>query len=224
MPCHYARLSVKSRSMTSPVTEDHTLRPALESLSLSDPDLGRAFSLAGLPPIRRSDEGFSGLIRMIAGQQVSTASAAAIIRRLETSLQRVSAEAFLRLQDSDLKEIGFSRAKMRYGRALAGMIAAGDLRPEEWQKMEDDEVIAALTAVPGIGRWTAEIYLLFALGRPDVWPAGDLAVVKALMAVKGLEERPSEKELRRMAEAWRPHRSAAARLLWPYYRHAGLAL
>ncbi len=203
---------------------DETLRPALEALAERDADLARVYGQVGLPPVRRSDEGFSGLIRMIAGQQVSTASAAAIVGRLNQALPSMSAEGFLHFDDEKLAAIGFSRAKMRYGRALATAIASNDLDPDAFAKMPDEDVMATLMAVPGIGRWTAEVYLLFALQRPDVWPAGDLAVVKALMAAKGLSDKPREAELRLIAEVWRPHRSAAARLLWHYYRHVGVAL
>ena len=207
-----------------PGEPDKTLAPALELLAERDADLARAFAETGLPPVRRSEPGFCGLVRMIAGQQVSTASAAAINRRLDAAMARPTPDAFLDLDDNALKGIGFSRAKMRYCRALASMLLAGDLVLEKLPDLGDEEAIAALTAVPGIGRWTAEIYLLFALGRPDVWPAGDLAVVKALMALKNIDARPGESALRKMAEAWRPHRSAAARLLWHYYRHIGVAL
>jgi len=203
---------------------DESLRPALEALAARDADLAAAYRLCGLPPVRRSPAGFPGLIRMIVGQQVSTASAAAIIARLEAACPPLSAEAFLGLDDAALRAVGFSRQKVRYGRALAEAIAAGRLDIAGLPDLDDESALAALVAVPGIGRWTAEIYLLFALRRPDVWPADDLAVVKAVQAVKGLEARPDRKVMRRLGEAWRPHRSAAARLFWHYYRHAGVAL
>ena len=120
--------------------------------------------------------------------------------------------------------MGFSRQKVRSGRALAEAIASGRLDIDGLARLDDEAAVDQLVQVPGIGRWTAEIYLLFALQRPDVWPADDLAVVKAVQAVKGLAARPGRKEMRGLAEAWRPHRSAAARLFWHYYRHAGVAL
>ena len=203
---------------------DESLRPALEALAQADADLAAAYRHCGLPPERRSAPGFPGLIRMIIGQQVSTASAAAIIARLEAKLPGLSAPAFLTLSDDDLRAVGFSRQKVRSGRALAEAIAGGGLDIDGLPHLDDDAAVAQLVQVPGIGRWTAEIYLLFALQRPDVWPADDLAVIKAVQAVKGLSARPGRKEMRALGEAWRPHRSAAARLFWHYYRHAGVAL
>jgi DNA-3-methyladenine glycosylase II len=203
---------------------DESLRPALEALAADDPDLAAAYRRCGLPPLRSSPAGFPGLIRMIIGQQVSTASAAAIIARLEAACAPLSAEGFLGLDDEALRAVGFSRQKVRSGRALADAIASGRLAIEALPDLDDESAVAALVEVPGIGRWTAEIYLLFALRRPDIWPADDLAVVKAVQAVKGLAVRPGRKEMRDLGEAWRPHRSAAARLFWHYYRHAGVAL
>ena len=210
--------------MAAAAPPDASLAPALEALAARDPDIARVLGVCGLPPVRRSAPGFAGLIRMIAGQQVSIQSAAAIVARLETAARPLDPDRFLALDEADLKTIGFSRAKMRYGRALAEAIASGALDIAGLATLADEEAISALTLVPGIGRWTAEIYLLFALRRPDVWPAGDLAVVKAAQRLKGLAERPTEAEMRDLGEAWRPHRSAAARLLWHFYRHGGVAL
>jgi len=203
---------------------DETLRPALEALAEADPDLGEAYARCGLPPERGSEPGFAGLIRMIAGQQVSVQSAAAIIARLEARLNPLSAEGFLALREEDLRAAGFSRPKMRYGRILAEEIVSGRLDIDGLDALDDDAVIAALTGVKGIGRWTAEIYLLFAMKRPDVWPAGDLALCTAAQHLKGLQNRPGPREMRALGEAWRPHRSAAARFLWHLYRHPGVAL
>ncbi len=203
---------------------DESLRGDLEVLAGRDRDLARAYEACGLPPERRSPLGFAGLIRIIVGQQVSTASAAAILSRLAEVLPELEAQAFLALDDERLAAVGFSRAKIAYGRALAGAVASGYLDPAGLAHLADEEAIAHLTAIKGIGRWTAEIYLLFALRRPDVWPAGDLAVVKAVQSLKALDSRPSAADMDRLAAPWRPHRSAAARLLWHYYRHAGVSL
>ncbi|MEM7169897.1 MAG: DNA-3-methyladenine glycosylase [Pseudomonadota bacterium] len=202
---------------------DNSLRPALEALSDVDADMARLYRSCGLPPVRGTEPGFAGLISIIVGQQVSTHAAAAILDRLRQALPKTTADGFLELTEQDLRDAGFSRAKIRYGRALADAVVAGDLDFGALDQMEDEEVMTALMGVPGIGRWSAEVYLLFAMKRPDVWPAGDLAVVVALQKAKGLPERPTEKEMRRLAEAWRPHRSAAARLLWHAYRHPGVA-
>lgn len=210
--------------MTQMPPPDESLRGDLEVLAGRDRDLALAYEACGLPPVRRSPPGFAGLIRIIVGQQVSTASAAAILARLVEVLPDVEAQAFLALDEETLAMVGFSRAKVAYGRALAEAVVSGRLDPAGLVHLEDEEAIAYLTAIKGIGRWTAEIYLLFALRRPDVWPAGDLAVVKALQSLKGLEARPSAAEMACLAEPWRPHRSAAARLLWHYYRHAGIAI
>ena len=203
---------------------DKRLRAPLEALAAADPDIARAYAGCGLPPVRSSAPGFAGLIRMIAGQQVSVASAAAIVARLEARLPGLHAVEFINLSDEDLKAVGFSRPKMRYGRLLAQEIASGRLDIEGLQALDDESAIAALTAVTGIGRWTAEIYLLFALGRPDVLPAGDLALCVSAQHLKRLESRPDPKAMAALGQAWRPHRSAAARFLWHYYRHPGVAL
>jgi len=211
------------REIPGPVP-DERLRPALEALADADPDIAEAYGRCGLPPVRGSAPGFAGLIRMIAGQQVSVQSAAAIIARLEARVEPLTAEQFLTLSEDDLRAVGFSRPKMRYGRILAEEIAGGALDIDGLEALDDDAVLAALTRVKGIGRWTAEIYLLFAMGRPDVMPAGDLALCVAAQHLKKLEARPDPKAMTALAEAWRPHRSAAARLLWHLYRHPGVAL
>ncbi len=203
---------------------DERLRPAMEALADRDPDIAKAYAHCGLPPERSSAPGFAGLIRMIAGQQVSVQSAAAIIARLEARVESLTAEGFLALEEADLKAVGFSRPKMRYGRILAEEIASGRLDIDGLKKMEDDAAMAALTRVKGIGPWTAEIYLLFALGRPDIWPVDDLALCIAAQHLKSLAERPDRKAMLTLAEPWRPFRSAAARFLWHLYRHPGVAL
>lgn len=203
---------------------DLTLGPAMEALAEADPDIAEAYARCGLPPERGSAPGFAGLMRMIAGQQVSVQSAAAIIGRLEARVDPLTAEQFLQAGDDDLKAVGLSRPKMRYGRILAEEIASGTLDIRGLEALDDAEAIAALTRVKGIGQWTAEIYLLFALKRPDVWPVGDLALCIAAQHLKKLETRPDPKAMLALGEAWRPHRSAAARFLWHLYRHPGVAL
>ena len=203
---------------------DERLRPAMEALAKQDPDMAKAYARCGLPPERSSEAGFAGLIRMIAGQQVSVQSARAIVARLEDKAAPLTAESFLALQEDDLKAVGFSRAKMRYGRILAEEIAGGGLDIDGLARMEDAEAMAALTRIKGIGPWTAEIYLLFALGRPDIWPVEDLALCVAAQHLKGLAERPDRKAMLTLGEVWRPFRSTAARFLWHLYRHPGVAL
>ena len=203
---------------------DETLRPALEALAKVDHDLARAYRACGLPPIRRQAPGFAGLVRIIMAQQVSTASARAIIARLEAAVRPLAPEDFLALDDPALRAIGLSRQKIVYGRALAEDLRAGRLDLDALATLDDGAAMDRLMGLKGVGRWTAEIYLLFALGRPDVWPADDLAVRVATQRLKGLDDRPKRPRMVALAEPWRPHRSAAARLLWHLYRHPGVPL
>ncbi len=201
---------------------DESLRPALEALAARDSDIARHYAHCGLPPERRRPSGFAGLAQIIAAQQVSAASANAIVRRLEAALSPVTAEGFLELDEGELKTIGLSRPKMRYCRALAEDLLAGRIDLDGLGCLDDQAAIAHLIQATGIGVWSAEIYLLFALRRPDVWPADDLVVRIAVQRVKGLAERPGRAEMRDLAEPWRPYRSAAARFMWHAYRHPGL--
>ncbi len=169
--------------------------------------------ISGPLPLRRKADGFGALLNAIVGQQVSTASAAAIWGRLEAA--GLAQEAAVRAaSDDDLKACGLSRPKVRYARALAeARVDYGALR-----QASVEEVMEVLIAVPGIGRWTAEIYAKFALGHADVFAAGDLALQEGAKLLFNLAERPSEKQMRTMAEAWTPVRAIAARALWVYYR------
>lgn len=201
---------------------DETLRPALEALAARDADIARHYALCGLPPVRRRKPGFAGLLHIIVAQQVSAQAAAAIIARLDRAVRPLTPAGFLALDEGELRAIGFSRQKVRYGRALAEDIRAGHIQPRAVARMADAEAIAHLSRAKGIGRWSAEVYLLFALNRPDVWPADDLAVQVAAQRLKGLAERPGRDEMEALAAPWRPYRSAAARFLWHLYRHPGL--
>ena len=209
--------------MTYEPIPDKSIRPAIEALASADADIRRAYKTCGLPPDRRQKPGFACLLRMISGQQISVHAAKAINDRLAAAARPLTASNFLRLSDGDLREIGFSRQKVIYGRALAEAVVSRSLNLGALSRQADAEVIKRLTAVKGIGRWTADIYLLFALQRPDIWPVDDLAVVVAAQKLKGLDLRPTRKEMLALGEAWRPHRSAAARFLWHYYRHPGVA-
>ena len=184
-------------------------------LAAREPAFARALPLVGALPLRREPDGFAALLRAIVGQQVSVASARAIWARLEAAgLPDVAVMAAA--TDDDLRAAGLSRQKARYGRALA---QAG-IDFSALRDIPDKGVVATLTAVPGIGVWTAEIYAMFALGRADVFAPGDLALQEAARMLFGLQARPTEKALRAMAEAWSPWRSVAARILWAYYRVA----
>jgi DNA-3-methyladenine glycosylase II len=208
--------------MTDTPPPDESLRPALEALAACDAEIARAYAHCGLPPVRGQASGFAGLIRIMTSQQVSVHAARAILGRLGEAADPLTPDTFLALDEAALKRIGFSRQKMRYGRALAEELLAGRLDLEGLADLDDGDAIAELIRVKGIGRWTAEIYLLFALRRPDVWPVDDLAVQVAAQRLKGLAERPSRAVMLELGEPWRPHRSAAARFLWHFYRHAGI--
>lgn len=201
---------------------DKSLRPALEALSKADADFARAYETCGLPPVRGRPTGFGGLLEIITAQQVSAQAAAAIIGRLNAAVRPMTPEGFLALDDAALKAIGFSRQKTRYGRALAEDLLAGRQDLDALDSLEDEEAIAALVRAKGIGRWSAEVYLLFALKRPDIWPVDDLAIIVGTQKLKGLKKRPDRKAMLQLGEPWRPHRSAAARFLWHYYHHPGV--
>ncbi|MES1150956.1 MAG: DNA-3-methyladenine glycosylase 2 family protein [Dongia sp.] len=195
------------------------LQQALDHLAGADAHMGKAIADIGPPPPRHRPASFATLMDVIVAQQVSTASARAISGRLEERLGRVTPEAFVALTDADLRAVGFSRQKTLYGRDLAAHFLEGRLSPAKLRRMEDEAAIEALSAVKGIGRWSAEVFLLFALRRPDVMPAQDLALLVAAQRMKGWRTRPEPKKLLKLAETWRPYRSYAARMLWHYYRN-----
>ncbi|MDF1722207.1 MAG: hypothetical protein P1U65_16160 [Minwuia sp.] len=197
--------------------ESPELSAALAALYLRDPDLKQARAVAGALPDRTRPPGLKTLMKLIVDQQVSLASAAAIWKRVEAGTTPFTPAQFLTLDEAALKAMGLSRPKMRYMRALCSDIHDGTLPLDQLPEMSDGDAMAALTTVKGIGRWTAEVYLLFALNRPDIFPSGDLALQVAAQDLKGLPDRPSEKAMREMAEQWKPHRGVAARLLWRYY-------
>ncbi len=168
-------------------------------------------------PWLKRDPGFAGLIWLILGQQVSTQAAAAMWRKLETAMGPVDPAPFLKLDDPVLTACGFSRQKMRYARTLAETLIGDPDFLVRLTAQDDASVIGALTALPGIGTWSAEIYMMFCLGRPDVWPAGDLGIVLGMQSLLGLPERPKPAALIAPAEPWRPYRTAAALLVWDHY-------
>ena len=199
------------------------LRAMLNALAIEDVDLRRAIARVGYPAPRQRDPGFATLLRIILAQQVSTASAAALWRKLEAALAgEVSAERFLTLDDAALRACGFSARKVEYARGLCAALAAGTLDIDGLLHIDEEAAVAALVRLHGFGRWSAEIYLLFALGRADVFPADDLAVQIAYQRLKRLDARPSAKSLRTLTEPWRPYRGAAAVFLWHYYGAATL--
>ena len=194
-------------------------RAGISALTAADPDLARIEAEAGPLPWRRRAGGFAGLLQAIVGQQISNQAAAAIWRRLQATEGALRPEQLLALPDEQLRLAGLSRPKIVHARTLATAFAEGRLNEARLAGMADAEAIAAIAAVRGLGVWSAEIYLLFALERSDVFPAGDLALAGAAAELKGLASRPGPAALRRLAEPWQPWRGLAARLLWHHWRH-----
>jgi DNA-3-methyladenine glycosylase II len=194
------------------------LDAALAALASADARFAQALSVAGRPPLRRRADGFAGLASIVVSQQVSTASAKAIGERLAAAFDPLDHTALLRARTDKLKRVGLSAPKIRTLKAIARAIHKGELDLPGLVHRPADEAHAALTAVHGIGPWTADIYLLFCLGHADAWPAGDLALQEATRLLLALKTRPTAKEMGPLAEAWRPWRGAAACMLWSYYR------
>jgi DNA-3-methyladenine glycosylase II len=194
-----------------------TLQAAVRELAARDPDLRGVVERIGPPPLWERPPGFPTLVHIILEQQVSLASAKAAFDRLGVALDPLSPERFLELDDAALLAIGFSRQKARYVRALSRALVDGSLDLETIETLDDDGVERALVAIPGIGPWTATIYRLMVLRRPDAWPTGDIALAESLGRVKGLGRRPTPDEMPALAEPWRPWRGVAARILWHDY-------
>ena len=189
-------------------------------LAERDCDLGRILDTLGPPPMWDREPGFATLIHIILEQQVSLASARSCFDKLLAIADDLTPALLLELDDDTLKKAGFSRQKTEYARILAGALDDGDLDLDGLAELSDDIAREHLMRLKGIGRWTADIYLLMALGRPDIWPPGDLALVVAAQRVKDLKARPSPQEFEALGDAWRPWRSVAARLLWHHYLSA----
>jgi DNA-3-methyladenine glycosylase II len=203
------------------ITEE-TLPEALEALGRLDADFAAAAVAHGPPPLRAREPGFAALLRIIVAQQVSLASASAIWGRLIEAAKPLTPDTFLGLDDAALGAVGFSRQKMRYGRALADDLRTGRIDIAGLEAMDDETAIDHLVQAKGIGRWSAEVYLLFAMGRPDVWPADDVGLMIGVERLKGLAARPDRARMVELAEAWRPWRSVAARMLWHVRGKVGL--
>lgn len=194
-------------------------RAAIDGLVAIDPDFGRVLALAGPLPWRSRSAGFPGLLQAIVGQMISNQAAAAIWGRVRAVPDALHPAGLMTLPDETLRGMGFSRPKVVHARALAEAFLSGALETDRLAAMGDDDAIAAIAAVKGMGPWSAEIYLLFALDRLDVFPAGDIALAASAMELKKLPDRPGPKALRGLALQWQPYRSIAARLLWHYWRY-----
>jgi DNA-3-methyladenine glycosylase II len=204
------------------VRTSSSVRAHVEELAAREPAFARVVEQHGVPGPRNSEPGAQTLLRTIVGQQVSVAAARAMWAKLEAAFgSPPDLQRLLTASDEDLRAAGISRQKSGYIRSLAELVLSGELDLENLPE-DDEEAIALLTRIKGIGRWSAEIYLLFAEGRADVFPAGDLAVMIELGRLLGLPDKPSEKQLRELAEAWRPYRGAAAVLAWHSYNSSVL--
>ena len=204
------------------------MREAAERLRAKDPELiERLIAIGGAPPLRHREAGFAGLAAIIVSQQVSTASATAIFGRLQARIVPLEAAEIAKATEEELRACGLSNAKIRALRAVAQAIVEG-LDLKGLADLDAEDAHKALVAVKGVGPWTADIFLLFCLGHPDAFPAGDLALQEAAKVALNLKRRPDVARLERIAERWRPLRGVAARMLWAYYRgvkaRSGMAL
>ncbi len=198
------------------------IRKGLDHIATRAPLMAGAIERVGYPEPRIRSTGYGTLLRTIVGQQVSVAAAASVWNKLEALLGEDMPPQDLLAADFDaLRACGLSRQKQGYARSLCELVVSGELDLDSLPA-DDEEAVAELVRIKGIGRWSAEIYLLFAEGRPDIWPAGDLAVQVGLGKLLGLPERPTEKETRALAEDWRPHRGAAAIFTWHCYNNPAL--
>ena len=204
--------------MTIHLNTQADLEDAVHSLVRLDPRLRPVFELTGMPALRRREPGFAGLAAIVCGQQLSVKSAAAIWGRLVAAFDPLHHDAVKRARADRLGRLGLSVAKIKTLKNLARELAAERLTLDVLAEEDADAAHHTLTALPGIGPWTADVYLLFCLGHGDAWPAGDLAVQEAVKIGLGLKTRPTPKQMAPLAEPWRPLRGAAAHLWWAYYR------
>ena len=189
----------------------------VQNLCKRDRDLAKIIDMYGYPLQWQREPGFSSLIRIILGQQVSLTSAESTFNRLKSVEEELTPANFLLLDDNQLNQIGFSRQKIRYGRELAQAIAHQQLDLTSLELLEDQAIRTKLTSITGIGDWTVDMYLMTALQRPDVFPSKDLGVAIAIKEIKNLAARPTVLELESIAKTWRPHRAIATKILWHYY-------
>lgn len=197
------------------------IKTALDTLAATDKDVAAAIELVGYPGERTNPEGFNTVLRVIVGQQLSVKAAATIWGRVETLAGETATPAdYAAIPDEDLRTAGLSRQKITYFRSLCDTVMSGALDFEALATMPDEDAIKAITAVKGLGVWSAHMYLMFSLGRPDIMPVGDLAVRVGIGRIVGLEDRPTEKQCDQIGERWKPHRSVMALLAWHYYSNA----
>ncbi|HKS07987.1 MAG TPA: hypothetical protein VJS13_00445 [Pyrinomonadaceae bacterium] len=203
--------------MLQPTLTQKTLALAARELAARDRLLANIHARYGDPPLWQRAAGFRTLVHIILEQQVSLSSARSMLVRLETNIQPFTPERFLEFGDIGLRALGVTRQKSSYLLDLSESLVGGRLKLQSLSRLSDDQVLVRLTEIKGIGLWSANIYLLMAMRRADIWPAGDLALAVAIKELKALPRRPSPDQLELIAEAWRPHRAVAARMLWQYY-------
>lgn len=197
--------------------DEESMRVAVTELTKLDPDLRRVVETYGNPPLWDREHGFPTLLKIILEQQVSLTSAQATFDKLNATVDTLTPETLLALSDVELRTAGFSRQKTRYSRILAQAIMSGELDLNDLSRLGDEEVMSTLTSLKGIGPWTAGIYLLMVLRRPNIWPRGDRALLVSMMEVKGLDDVPNDELALEIAENWRPWQAVAARILWHNY-------
>ena len=207
---------MKSEKPPAPLN-NKSLAIAAKSIAMIDQDFARTLAELGPPPLWERQPGFVTLIRIILEQQVSLASADAMFQRLKKNIKPLTPTTVNDAGESYLRSFGVTRQKAGYFINVARAVQSGELDLEALAQERDEIAIEKLTSVKGVGQWTAKIYLLMALCRPDVWPVGDVALATALKNLKGRSERPTQAELSDIAKAWRPYRATAARMLWHYY-------
>jgi DNA-3-methyladenine glycosylase II len=194
-----------------------SLSAATKTLAARDKDLASILTRYGTPPLWARKPDFSTLIQIVLEQQVSLTSAASMFQRLSTNIVPLKPERFMELGEQYLRSLGVTRQKAAYCLHVARAVVEGDLASASLARMSDEDARAELMRVKGIGPWSADIYLLMALKRPDIWPVGDVALVTAIKELKKLNSRPAPDEFIKLAEPWRPFRAVAARMLWHYY-------
>jgi DNA-3-methyladenine glycosylase II len=199
------------------ILNSETLAHAADQLARQDKYLAAILKTYGWPPLWRRPATFPTLVRIILEQQVSLKSADSMYRRLNAFLGAFTPDTFIRAGANRLRELGVTRQKTAYLLHLSSSIVDGQLKLRQLARMSDLEAKETLMRIKGIGSWSADVYLLMAMRRADIWPAGDLALAVALKELKGLPQRPSIEEMEILAESWRPHRAVAARMLWQYY-------
>lgn len=194
-----------------------SIKQSLDALAERHERIARALAQVGYPEERRRDHSFETLARIVVGQQVSVAAATSINKKLVNALDgQLTARAVLNASDELLRSAGLSRQKVNYIQSLATAEATGTLVLEGLPELADDDAVAVITSIKGFGEWSAHMYLMFSLGRPDIWPVGDLAVREGFKRIQGLEERPSAGKLKPMGEEFRPYRSSLAMLCWRF--------